>query len=116
MGSVKSDFVIRDRRVLTDNLTVSVGKTPVVMTGWTDFDRRLDYRIQVDRLTQRLPPKAREVLADLEIDLKNLSHPECPGHPRRTWKSPSTSAPWPGGEGSPRTPTAASTTAAGSRN
>jgi len=73
VGSVRSDFVIRDRRVRTDNLTVSIGRTPVVMTGWTDFDRRLDYRIQVDRLAQRLPPQAREILADLEIDLKNLS-------------------------------------------
>ncbi len=73
VGSVKSDFVIRDGRVRTDNLTVSVGKTPVVMTGWTDFDRRLDYQIQIDRLAQRLPSKARELLADLEIDLKNLS-------------------------------------------
>ena len=73
IGSVKGDFVIRDRRVHTDNLTVGIGKTPVVMTGWTDFDRRLDYQIQVDRLTQRLPSQAREILADLEIDLKNLS-------------------------------------------
>lgn len=73
VGSVTSDFVIRDRRVQTDNLNVSVGKTPVVLTGWTDFDRRLEYRIQVDRLAQRLPSEAREVLADLEIDLKNLS-------------------------------------------
>ncbi len=73
LGSVESDFAIRDRRVRTDNLTVSVGKTPVVMTGWTDFDRRLDYRIQIDRLAQRLPSQARELLADLEIDLRNLS-------------------------------------------
>jgi hypothetical protein len=73
VGAVKSDFVIRDRRVRTDNLTVSVGKAPVVLTGWTDFDRRLDYRIRVDRLAQRLPSRAREVLADLEIDLKDLS-------------------------------------------
>ena len=73
MTAVESDFVIRDRRVRTDNLTVNVGKTPVVLSGWTDFDRRLDYRIQVDRLAQRLPSKAREVLADLEIDLKGLS-------------------------------------------
>ncbi|MBV8677315.1 MAG: hypothetical protein JO355_09120 [Planctomycetaceae bacterium] len=73
VGSVKTDFAIKAGRVETDNLTINVTKLPIVMTGWTDFDGRLDYRVRSESLTDRIPGKARTVLSDLSIDVNQLS-------------------------------------------
>ena len=73
VGSVKTDFAIKAGRVETDNLTINVTKLPIVMTGWTDFDGRLDYRVRSESLTDRIPGKARSVLSDLSIDVNQLA-------------------------------------------
>ncbi len=73
VGSVKTDFAIKNGRIETDNLTVNVAKLPIVMTGWTDFNGRLDYRVRPQSLTERLPDKARSLLSELSIDLNQLS-------------------------------------------
>jgi AsmA protein len=72
-GSLKSDFTIQDRRVSTSDLTVVLGNLPIVLAGWTDFDGRLDYRVRTDGLTDRLPGKAREFLAEMAIDAGDLA-------------------------------------------
>jgi uncharacterized protein involved in outer membrane biogenesis len=72
-GSVKSDFVIKNGRVSTENLTLNIGDLPIVLAGWTDFDGVLDYRVRPEALTSRLPGKAREFLSDLSIDLNDIS-------------------------------------------
>ena len=68
VGSVHSDFTIRNGRVATENLSIDVARLPVVLAGWTDFDGRLDYRLACDRLAGRLSDQARDLLADLRID------------------------------------------------
>jgi AsmA protein len=73
VASLNSDFAVGDGRVSTNRLALHLAKAPVVITGWTDFDGRLDYRMGLDRLADRVPDRARRLLADLEIDLEGLS-------------------------------------------
>ena len=73
VASLNSDFTVGDGRVTTNRLALHMAKTPVVITGWTDFDGRLDYRMGLDRLNDRVPDRARQLLAELEIDLEGLS-------------------------------------------
>jgi AsmA-like C-terminal region len=73
IGAIKSDFLIKQGRIASDNLTVSVTKLPIVLSGWTDFDGRVNYRVRTDSLTDRLPSKARDFLAELSIDTRELS-------------------------------------------
>jgi uncharacterized protein involved in outer membrane biogenesis len=73
VGSVMSDFAIKEGRVVTDNLTLDVAHLPVTLTGWTDFNGRLEYHVRSDSLTDKLPEQARDLLADLSIDTEALS-------------------------------------------
>jgi AsmA protein len=72
VASVKTDFLISNRRITTDHFVLDVGRVPMALSGWTDFDGRLDYRINLKGLNDRLPDKARRVLSDLNVDLQNL--------------------------------------------
>jgi AsmA protein len=65
--------VIKQGRIGTDNLSLAVTKVPIVLSGWTDFDGRVNYRIRTDGLIERLPSRARDLLADLSIDPKALA-------------------------------------------
>ena len=47
----------------TEDLTVNVAKVPIVLTGWTDFDGKIDYRVKSQQLTEKLPGKARNILS-----------------------------------------------------
>jgi AsmA protein len=73
VGAVRSDFVIRGGRVVTDSLTIDLARFPIVLSGWTDFNGRLDYRLATDRLVDRLPDQARDLLADLQLDPTDLT-------------------------------------------
>ena len=73
VASIRSDFVIQDRRVTTDHFTLNVGRVPMTLAGWTNFDGHLDYRINLKGLTDRLPDKARRLLGDLNVDLGSLT-------------------------------------------
>jgi AsmA protein len=73
VGSVKTDFEIKQGRISTENLTVNVARVPIVLAGWTDFDGRVDYRLKSDSLTDRLPGKARNLLSELAIDPNNVA-------------------------------------------
>ncbi len=69
VASIHSDFVIQDRRVTTDHFTLNVGRAPLTLAGWTDFDGQIDYRLNFKGLTDRLPDRARRWLGELDIDL-----------------------------------------------
>jgi AsmA protein len=73
VGSVRSDLTIKGGKISTDNLTIELGKLPIVLAGWTDFDGRVDYRLRPDRLEERLPDRARDLLSDLTVDLDELA-------------------------------------------
>ncbi len=79
-ASIKTDFVIANRRVTTDHFVLDVGRVPLSLSGWTDFDGNLDYRINLSGLNDRLPDKARRFLSDLNVDLKNAQSPHTPGN------------------------------------
>jgi uncharacterized protein involved in outer membrane biogenesis len=70
--SIKTDFEISNRRVTTDHFVLDVGRVPLTLSGWTDFDGNLDYRINLSGLSDRLPDKARRFLSDLNVDLQTL--------------------------------------------
>jgi AsmA-like C-terminal region len=71
-GSARSEFTIGNNRVTNKELTLTLGQVPFVMAGWTDFDGRVDYRIRNDGLTKRLPTDARNLLAELPINLDEI--------------------------------------------
>ncbi len=73
MGAIKTDFALKDKRISTNDLTVSIGRTSIVLNGWTDFDGKLDYRVKTDQLIARLPGKARSILAELAIDVQEVA-------------------------------------------
>jgi AsmA-like C-terminal region len=73
VASIRSDFVIQDRRITTDHFTLNVGRVPMTLAGWTSFDGHLDYRINLKGLTDRLPDKARRLLGDLNVEVGSLT-------------------------------------------
>jgi hypothetical protein len=73
VGSIRSEFTVQGGRVATDDLTLDLVRYPLVLTGWTDFDGRIDYRLRVDRLTERLPSQALDFLSDLKIRPSEVS-------------------------------------------
>ena len=72
VASVRTDFAIANRRITTDRFVLDVGRVPLALSGWTDFDGRVDYRINLTGLNDRLPDKARRFLSELSVDLQNL--------------------------------------------
>jgi AsmA protein len=72
IGSVRSQFAIGQGRVTTDRLSLAVGQMPIVLAGWTDFDGHVDYQVRQEGLVSRIPQKARNLLADLPVDLNDL--------------------------------------------
>ncbi len=72
LASIHSDFVIQEQRVSTDHFTLDIGRVPMTLSGWTDFDGRIDYRINLNGLNGRLPDKARRLLGDLNVNLQSL--------------------------------------------
>ncbi len=73
VGSIHSDLIIKNQRISTDHLTMTIGRLPVNVAGWTDFEGRLDYQVKLDNLTSRIPEKAREYLTGLDLDVDSLT-------------------------------------------
>jgi AsmA-like C-terminal region len=73
VASIRSDFVIKDQRITTDHFTLKIGRVPITLAGWTNFDGRLDYRINLKGLTDRLPDRARRLLGDLKVDVGSVA-------------------------------------------
>ncbi|GAC1448368.1 MAG: hypothetical protein NVSMB9_31450 [Isosphaeraceae bacterium] len=73
VGAVSSDFTVQKERVTTNNLTLNVGKVPMILAGWTGFDGRVSYRLRVDHLADRLPARASELLKEVAIHPEELA-------------------------------------------
>jgi AsmA protein len=73
IASIRSDFVVKDRRITTDHFTLNIGRIPMTLSGWTDLNGQIDYRIKLDALTQRIPDKARRLLGELNLDVNGLT-------------------------------------------
>ena len=72
-GSLRTDFRLQDGRVTTERLTLTMGRVPLVASGWTSFDGQLDYQVKLDGSSVRLPEKARRLMNDLDLDPNALS-------------------------------------------
>jgi len=72
VASIRSDFVVEDQRIATDHFALVIGRVPMTLSGWTDFDGRLDYRINLSGLDERLPDNARRILGELNLNLQSL--------------------------------------------
>lgn len=75
LGSLRGQFAVADRRVTTSDTVLRVGEIPVNLSGWSDFDGRLDYLVRsekldkaVSKIASRLPSEARELLSELKVD------------------------------------------------
>lgn len=79
VGAVRSALAIRNGRVISDDLTLDVFTAPLVLVGWTDFDGRLDYRLQPGATTEKLPGRAREFLAELNVGVEELADTRIQG-------------------------------------
>jgi len=71
-ASIHSDFVVQDQRIATDHFTLDIGRVPMTLSGWTDFDGHIDYRISLNGIDERLPDKARRILGELNVNLQSL--------------------------------------------
>jgi hypothetical protein len=71
VGSIRTDFVIKDRRIDTDHFALKIGRIPLNLRGWTDFDGRVDYLVTIEDLKGRLSARARRFLGDLTLDVKD---------------------------------------------
>ena len=75
LGTLRGQFAIDDRRVSTGDTVLKIGEIPVNLSGWSDFDGRIEYLVRcetmdkaVSKIASRLPTEARELLAELPID------------------------------------------------
>jgi uncharacterized protein involved in outer membrane biogenesis len=73
VGSIRTDFLVKDRRITTDQFSLNIGRLPITLSGWTDLDGRIDYHLKVEGLHDRLPDRVRHILGDLKIDVGSLT-------------------------------------------
>jgi hypothetical protein len=73
VGSIRSEFLIKNERISTERANVTLGKLPFALVGWTDFGGNLDYQVKLDGLNGRLTEKASRWLTSLDVDLKALT-------------------------------------------
>ncbi len=71
IGAIRSNFQIATRKIASENLTIEIGSFPIVMSGWTDFDGHVDYRVKSEALTGQLRGHLGD-FADLFDDLADL--------------------------------------------
>jgi AsmA protein len=72
-ASIHSDFALKDRRITTDHLTIKVARVPITLSGWTDFDGRIEYQMKIEGLGDRLPARAQRLLSELNLDVGALT-------------------------------------------
>jgi AsmA protein len=72
VGSIQGQFTINDGRVLSQDLTITIAQVPIVLSGWTDFRGRVDYRVQSETIAQRVAPELKQALADLPGELEDV--------------------------------------------
>ena len=90
IGRLAGEFAVESRRVVSPDLTLSVGSLPISLSGWSDFDGRLDYRLQLDglaarveRVARRLPVEAAKPLAELRKAVGRAGLVRLQGRPGR---------------------------------
>ena len=75
VGTFRSDFQIGDRRVVSQKLQLNLGGTPIILTGASAFDGRIQYQLDTGPLAGKLGPEAVALLGEAGLkpeDLLNL--------------------------------------------
>lgn len=80
IGAVRSHFRVADGKVTTDDLTLDVAKIPIVLSGSTDFDGVLSYRLKVEGLNNRLPARAKDMLGELGVRVEDVADARVSGN------------------------------------
>ena len=73
VASIRSDFVVQDQRIATDHFTLDIGRVPMTLSGWTDFDGH-----------HRLPDQSERA--------RRASPRQSPAHSRRAERQPPVAA------------------------
>lgn len=73
VGSLRTDVAVKDGKIITKKLSLNIAKAPLVIAGWTDFDGNLDYRMSLEGIAEKVPTRARQLLAELDLDVAALS-------------------------------------------
>lgn len=73
VAAVHGDLAVKEGRFATEKLVVDFGKVPLVFTGWTDIDGRVNYRLRSEGYAEKLPGKAKEFLASLTVTPSELA-------------------------------------------
>ncbi len=72
LGSIRSEFIVKDQRITTEKATITVGRIPLILTGSTDLGGSIDYHVRLNGLDNRLSGRARRFLDDLNVDLGDV--------------------------------------------
>ena len=64
-GRWKGDFRSCTERSRPRTLRPNLGQTPLILSGWTDVDGRVDYRLQTELLSDRVAKETGGLLAEL---------------------------------------------------
>ncbi|WP_161602459.1 AsmA-like C-terminal region-containing protein [Tautonia marina] len=72
VGSLRSEFSIEDRRILSRKIQLNLGGTPIVLTGGSAFDGRIHYQLDTAPLAGKVGPDMLALLADAGITPEDL--------------------------------------------
>lgn len=67
VGSLHTDFTVQHRKVLSRELTVKAGGTPIVLKGGAGFNGWVDYRVDCSSFAGQFGPEGFAVLAELGL-------------------------------------------------
>lgn len=73
LGSIRSEFIVKDQHITTERATITIGRIPLILTGSTDLKGTIDYHVRVEGLDGRISGRARRLLNDLNVDLGDVA-------------------------------------------
>ncbi|WP_169972673.1 AsmA family protein [Tautonia rosea] len=72
VGSLRSEFSIDDRRILSRKIQLNLGGTPIVLSGGSAFDGRIHYQLDTSPLAGKVGPDMLALLADAGLSPEDL--------------------------------------------
>jgi uncharacterized protein involved in outer membrane biogenesis len=72
VGTLRSDFLIADRKVVSRRIQLDLGGTPIVLEGASSFDGRIAYRLDTGPLARKLGPEALALLGEAGLEPEDL--------------------------------------------
>lgn len=72
VGTLRSDFLVADRKVISRRVQLDLGGTPIVLEGGAAFDGRISYRLDTGPLAGKLGPDALALLGEAGVKPEDL--------------------------------------------